>query len=150
MIAIREPQPRDIERIAVTMRPIDVAECRAAGHTPWQALGEAQRSSVLVWTGEVNGWPEAMFGVAPGNIVNGLGYPWFLGSERARKNARGFMHLAPLYLARIEVLFPRLEGTVSVRNTSALRWLVRMGFHVERHYTVLMRGEPMHRFTKGM
>jgi hypothetical protein len=145
---VGEPEPADTGKVAVLMCDIDVAECRAAGHTPWQALHTAYRSSALCWTGEVNGWPQAMFGVVPGSLASGLGYPWFLGSNTARKAMRHFLREAPQYITRMEALFPRLEGMVSTRNSSAIRWLVRMGFVVEDAVTVL-RGEPMARFSKG-
>lgn len=148
-VLIREPQALDVVRVATIMRPIDVEECRACGHTPLEALIEAQRVSALCWTGEIDGWPEAMFGVAPASLIGGLGAPWLLGSNKARKAQRQFLREAPKYLAKIEALFPRLEGMVSVRNTAAIRWLARMGFSVEDWYQVNMGGEPFYRFVKG-
>lgn len=147
-VLIREPQELDAERVATIMREIDRAECRASGHSPWGALTEAQDMSVLCWTGEVDGWPHAMFGVAPVSVLGGVGAPWFLGSDTARKAQRQFLREAPKYLARIEAVFPKLEGYVSTRNHSAKRWLARMGFQVENEYQVL-NSEPMAHFTKG-
>lgn len=148
IVTIREPQELDVERVATIMREIDRAECRAAGHSPWAALTEARDMSVLCWTGEVDGWPHAMFGVAPVSVMGGVGAPWFLGSDTARKAQRQFLRGAPKYLARIEAVFPKLEGYVSTRNHSAKRWLARMGFQVENEYQVL-NGEPMSHFSKG-
>jgi len=148
-VTYRLAQPGDVERIAVAMCDIDVAECAAGGHTPWQALSNAKRQSVICWTGEIDGWPEAMFGVVPGSIMGGHGYPWFLGSNKARSRQRLFLTDAPRFLAPIETVFPRLEGCVAVRNTAAIRWLRRLGFVVEDHAILIMRGEPMHRFVKG-
>jgi hypothetical protein len=149
VLLIREPQAQDVERIAVCMAEIDVAECRAASHTPWQGLSEAKAMSALVWTGEVDGWPEAMFGVVSGSAVTGLGHPWLLGTTRARRQVRAFMQDAPGYLQRIEALFPRLTGRVAARNTAAIRWLCRLGFVVETHWTIRQQGELMHEFRKG-
>jgi hypothetical protein len=148
IVTIREPEPLDVQRVACAMRWIDVIECRVAGHTPVQALITAKKQSVMCWTGDVDGWPEAMFGVVPISASTGLGSPWFLGSARARKAQRLFLSEAPKYLERIETLFPRLEGMVSANNHSARRWLVRMGFDVEKRYQVLS-GEPMQHFRKG-
>lgn len=147
-VLFREPEPRDPDRVSVLMRPIDIVECRVAGLTPWQALKQSVKTSALCWTGEVDGWPEAMFGVVPISVATGLGAPWFLGSNKARRSARLFLVEAPKYLARIEALFPRLEGHVSMNNDAARRWLVRMGFVVEKSYQII-DGEPMLRFTKG-
>lgn len=147
-VLIREPEPLDTERVATIMRAIDRRECRAAGLSPWGALVEAQRMSALCWTGEVDGFPHAMFGVVPTSAATGVGSPWFLGSEVARRNARLFLVEAPKYLARIETIFPRLEGYVHAENKAAHRWLLRMGFNIE-YWSRLMNGEPMFSFTKG-
>lgn len=147
-LVYRPIEPQDNGRVAVIMAPLDVDECKALGYTPWQALAAAEKASAFSWTGEIDGWPEAMFGVVPGNYVTGLGHPWFLGSRKARFMRREFLRDAPEFLARIEALFPRLDGYVSARNTTAIRWLHRMGFVVQDE-TTLMRGEPMRRFLKG-
>lgn len=147
-VTFREAEPSDIGRVAVTMAPIDVIECRVAGHTPFQALEHAYRRSFLLWTGVVDGWPQAMFGVVPGDIIGGIGYPWFLGSRTARKAQRLFLTEAPGYLRRIEMLFPKLEGAVHQDNHAAIRWLQRLDFVLELPAT-LVGGEPMCRFHKG-
>ena len=146
---IRDVEPMDVERLSVAMRQIDRDECRAMGHTPWQALFEAKQHSALCWTGAVNDRPEAMFGVVSGSAVTGLGHPWFLGSDIARRQQRAFLQLAPQYIERIEAVFPRLDGYVSTRNVASLRWLRYMGFKLEIDTVFNMRGEPMIRFTKG-
>lgn len=148
-LLIRPPQAGDIERLAVSMAQIDVAECRAAGHGPWQALSRARDESHMVWTGEINGWPHAMFGVVPLSLATGRGAPWFLGSETARTQGRALLKFAPIYLQTMETLYPRLEGHVAERNRRAIRWLRYLGFVVEDHYAVVMRGEPMLHFKKG-
>lgn len=148
MLEIRATQPGDVEKLSVIMHPLDIAECRAMGQTPWGALHAGRRLSTLVWTGAVNGWPEAMFGVVPVSYASGRGRPWFLGSTAARKQQRAFLREAPQYLEEMEKLFPRLDNWVSVRNTSALRWLRRLGFVVE-HKPKVFNGEPMLHFHKG-
>lgn len=147
-VAFRKPQPLDVERVATLMREIDRRECKAVGLSPWGALDGAVDASVLCWTGEVDGFPHAMFGVVPSSAATGIGSPWFLGSEEARKNARLFLAEAPKYLAQIEAIFPRLEGRVHVENQAGHRWLLRMGFRVDFRYHT-MNGEPLFRFTKG-
>lgn len=148
-LAIRPPQPHDVERIAATMAWIDVLECRAAGHSPWQALSRAKEESHMCWVGEIDGWPHAMFGVVPLSLATGRGAPWFLGTEQARTQGKALLKFASVYLDAIEFFYPRLEGHVAERNRRAIRWLRYMGFVVEDHNAVLMRGEPMLRFSKG-
>ena len=130
------------------MAKIDVAECRAAGNGPYRALELAKAGSVMCWTGVIDGRPEAMFGVVPGSMITGLGYPWLLGTDKARSAQRLWLATAPGYVARIEALFPRLEGRVSQRNLVAIRWLRRLGFVVDADPRDF-RGEPMLHFHKG-
>lgn len=148
-LLIREVRPGDVERVSVLMREVDRAECRAAGQTPWQSLNKAVALSALSWTGELKGWPHAIFGVVSGSAVTGLGHPWFLGSNDARRQQRAFLRVAPGYLGQIELMFPRLTGQVSQRNVAAIRWLRRMGFVVEDRWSFLRGGEPMFDFRKG-
>lgn len=148
MITIREVRPGDIEKVAVLMRDMDVRECRAAGFTPYQGLFTAARQSALAWCGEVDGLPEALFGVTTSSFLLDTGYPWFLGSERARSNARAFLTVAPQYVARIEAMFPHLEGLVHAENRPAILWLRRLGFVVETEI-VHSNGEPLHPFRKS-
>lgn len=147
-VDIRHFQPGDIDRIAVTMSPIDVLECKVAGHSPAQALANAHKTSALSWTGEIDGWPEAMFGVVPRSMLSEYGYPWFLGSNRARRAQRQFLTLAPKVLAMIEYVYPKLEGVVHLDNTAAIRWLQRLDFVLDLPATKIS-GEPMLRFHKG-
>lgn len=148
-VTIREAAVGDVERVAVLMAPMDVLECKAAGNTPWQGLTRARQQSALCWTGEIDGEPEALFGIVPGVVLAGIGYPWFLGSERARKAQRQFLVEAPRYLHLMETIFPNMEGAVHAHNAAAHRWLIRLGFHVEDWYQREMNGEPMLRFFKG-
>lgn len=149
MITFREPRAADAHDVAVVMAEIDVAECRAMGFAPWPALYQGMMQSAICWTGEIDGEPNAMFGLVVGSAVTDLGHPWFLGSEKARRNARAFLEIAPDYLRRMEVFCSRLDGHVAQRNRPAIRWLRRMGFVVEEQEPILMRGEPMLRFHKG-
>lgn len=130
------------------MAEIDKLECRVFGHSPWQALHAGVVKSARAWTAEVDGEPEAIFGVAPLNWTTGKGSPWLLGTDGARKVQRAFLTEAPKYLEEIEQMFPRLANMVSAKNTAALRWLPRLGFVIDQQ-VVLIRGEPMLHFRKG-
>lgn len=147
-VVFRSVEMRDVDRIAVSMAPVDVLECKVGGHSPAQALFKAKHESALCWTGEIDGWPEAMFGVVPSTILGGKGYPWFLGSRKARRAQKLFLVEAPKYLARIELIFPKLEGYVHLDNAAAIRWLQRLGFVLDLP-SVKISGEPMLRFSKG-
>lgn len=143
--SFRAPSQFDAWWIAERMAEIDARECAAFGLEPLAALDQAMAQSILCWTGEIGGMPEAMFGVVPANLSTGWGRPWFLGTERARSNARAFLRIAPIYLNRIAAIFPRLDNYVHRDNAAAIRWLERMGFVVETKSTDF-GGEPMLHF----
>jgi hypothetical protein len=148
MITFRTPSRFDLWWIAEHMAPIDRLECAAFGLSPIRALNQAYETSILLWVGNVEGMPEAVFGVVPVNLSTGWGRPWFLGTERARSNARAFLEIAPQYLERISAIFPRLDNYVHQDNGAAIRWLRRMGFVVEttpEHFG----GQPMLHFYSG-
>lgn len=147
-VTFREPTRFDVGFIGARMAKIDRLECAVYGRSPTEALALAMDASVLCWTGCMNGLPQAMFGVTPVSLLTGWGRPWFLGTDKARKAQREFLTMAPDFLARIEVIFPKLDNYVHQSNGAAIRWLRRLGFVVE---TELQDhgGEPMLRFYKG-
>lgn len=147
-LQFREPSQFDISYVAERMAYADLVECRAHGLTPYRALQEAVDTSVLAWTGAVNGLPQALFGVSSISLVTGWGRPWFLGTSRARKEARAFLKIAPLYLERISAIFPRLDNYVHRDNAAAIGWLRKMGFVIETE-VLNFGGEPMLHFHKG-
>lgn len=130
------------------MREIDKLECRAVGKTPKQALVQCLDRSSLIWTGEVESRPEAMFGVIPGSVLDGIGHPWLLGTDLAREQRRAFAELAQGYLDRIQQRFPRLENYIATENLIGRAWLRRCGFDFDSE-PVYHNGIEMLRFHKG-
>jgi hypothetical protein len=69
-------------QVAEHMREADRAEVWATSHsTPWQATTEALRVSTAAWAGLYDGRAVCVFGVAPINMIAGIGSPWLLGTE---------------------------------------------------------------------
>lgn len=123
-------------------------ECAAFGRTPKQSLVGGLRGSWRVWTGEVDGRAEAMFGVAAVSLMDGLGSPWLLGTDRVGEQAVAFGRMAGAYLATIEKTFPRLENWIAEENVVSRRWLTRLGFDISGE-AVDIGGLQMLRFRKG-
>lgn len=147
MLEFRPPHPGDVEQVSVVMHPMDVLECKAAYHTPWQGLRNAVDLSTLVWTGVLDGKPEAMFGLVA-NVPAGVGNPWFLGSTRARSVQREFLTTAPRIISLMRALTPKMTGVVAVENVAAVRWLQKLGFVVEDG-DLTSNGVVLRRFSKG-
>lgn len=120
--------PAHVGRLAHRMRPIDVAEVRARGHSPKQSLRLALRASIWSVTALVDGAPHAMFGLSPVSVVADRGCPWFLGSDIVLSHGRDLLSIGPQVIERMHRSFARLENSVSIENDKAIRLLRRWGF----------------------
>lgn len=131
MIELVTASPAHVGVIANRMRPDDVIECRAFGHSPKQALRSALMSSIIAYTAKVDGRPEAMLGLAPVSLIEGKGTPWMLGTEEVYRHGRALLKLGPRIIASFLDSTPRAGNLVSKRNVRAIRVLRAWGFHVE-------------------
>lgn len=116
--------------IATRMRSDDVAECRALGRKPKEALRLGLRFSLAPVAVLIDRRPEAMLGVYPQSLIGSVGVPWMLGTEVLYDNARGFIELGPLVIGQMLADFALLENVVSVENVRAIRFLRWVGFSV--------------------
>ncbi|MFY9350536.1 MAG: hypothetical protein WBL20_16855 [Sphingobium sp.] len=112
------------------MRDIDRAECRAMGHKPKEALRLARRRAVWSLTAMIDGEPAALFGLVVLNMVEGVGVPFFLGTDAVYKQARTLLVRGPSVIALMRQTTPTLVNLVSVDNDNAIRLLKWWGFDV--------------------
>lgn len=146
-VLIRPTEPGDAARLFANLRASDLAECRAYGHPDIAAsIASCVDRSVLCWTGLVDGELAAIFGVAPVNMLAGIGSPWMLGTPVLDRHQRILVRRTPEYISRMLKAFPHLANYVHANNTTSVRWLRRLGFtlHEAVHYGPL--GEPFHLF----
>ena len=113
------------------MREWDIAECRAFGHAPKQALRGALSASSLAMTAFVDGRAEAMFGLVVTNALCGHGAPWMLGTDAIYRHPREMIGMGPAMLGLFTDSTPSLSGLVAKGNARAIRLLRRWGFKVE-------------------
>ena len=125
-----EALPEHISHLAENMRPDDVAECAAFGSSPADALSSGLRSSLWALTAIEDEEPVAMLGVSPKSMIEGIGVPWMLGTERVYESGRALLSLAPPVIAEMAETFPTLENYVSAANERALRFLRWAGFEI--------------------
>lgn len=146
-VVIRLTQPGDAAELAANLRPSDLAECRAYGRADIAAgvISSANRS-MLCWTGLVDGELAAILGVAPINVMCGIGSPWMLGTPVLDAHSRVLVRETPEYIGKMLNAFPHLVNFVHAKNTTSVRWLRRLGFtlHDAQPYGAL--GEPFHPF----
>lgn len=119
-----------IGRIAAAMGKWDRIECEAGGHSAKTGLRESFRLSSMAWSALIDGHPVAMWGVCAVNVLEGLGTPWMLGSDQARRHPKAFYVGGARTLPIMLRCFPRLENHVAVGNKGAIRLLGRWGFEV--------------------
>lgn len=146
-VLIRPTEPGDAARLFSNLRKSDLAECQAYGQPDIAAGIEASvRRSVLCWTGLVDGELAAILGVAPVNILNGLGSPWMLGTPVLDRHQRVLVRSTPEYIGRMLKAFPHLVNFVHAHNTTSVRWLRRLGFTLHEAVPYGPLGEPFHPF----
>ena len=88
-----------------------------------------------------------MFGVAPRDILGGVGSPWLLGTGDVERHAITFLRLNRQYVLRMLDIFPHLVNFVDARHTVAIRWLKWLGFKFAPGPVPYgMRGMPFYRF----
>lgn len=138
---------RHINTIANRLREIDREECEAMGRTGKHSLRLALDVSSRSWTALVDGKPEAMFGVVAEDLMNGIGTPWFLGTDEVYRHGRELLMWGPGFVARLCDSSKTLRNLVSSRNRRAIRLLERWGFTVDQD-EVIVRGVAFRRFEK--
>ena len=130
MIEMVPASAAHIRRIANRMGHWDRIECEAGGRSPVDALRLSLAGSVMAWTALVDRSPVAMWGVAPLSEIDGLGTPWMLGTDEARRHPRAFFEGGAFTVPEMLSRFRRLENMVAVGNKPAIRLLARWGFMV--------------------
>ena len=146
-VLIRPTEPGDAAELFANLRTSDLAECRAYGHPDIAASIESSvNRSVLCWTGLVDGELAAIIGVAPVNMLAGVGSPWMLGTPVLDRHQRILVRRTPEYISRMLKAFPHLVNYVHAKNTTSVRWLRRLGFTLHEAVPYGPLGEPFHPF----
>lgn len=146
MIEFVAASPAHVGTIASRMREIDRRECAIMGHTPKEALRLSLRASTYAWTAKVDGRPEAMFGVSTVSLLTGEGSPWLLLTTDAMRHARALLVEGRSYSDLIQSAFPVLANNLHAENSTAIRWLERLGYRVGEVFD--MGGHPMRPFER--
>lgn len=146
-VLIRPTEPGDAAHLFANLRASDLTECLAYGRDDVAAGIEASvRRSLLCWTGLVDGELAAIIGVAPVNLLNGMGSPWMLGTPVLDAHSRVLVRRTPEYISRMLKAFPHLVNFVHAKNTTSVRWLRRLGFTLHAAQPFGPLGEPFHPF----
>lgn len=126
------------------MRPQDVAEMQALGHTDMAYVVRASiDASAWCLAALVAGELVCIFGVGP---HEGAGGPWMLGTPLVKRHRRNLARLAPHYIRLMLRDYVRLVNWVHADNTVAIAWLRRMGFTLHDPVQVPHTGALFHPF----
>lgn len=128
-ITVRAARLDDALVVAANIREADRAEVLASSHsTPERAISESLRVSTAAWVGYYDDRPVCVFGVAPLNLLAGIGSPWLLGTDDLAERPAGFLRRCRPYVRRMLRVYPTLVNHVDDRNEVSKRWLSWMGF----------------------
>lgn len=146
-VLIRPTEPGDARWLFANLRASDLAECQAYGpHDIEAGIAASARRSVLCWSGLIDGELAAILGVAPVDMLAGIGSPWMLGTPVLDRHQRVLVRKAPEYIASMLKAFPHLVNFVHAKNTTSVRWLRRLGFTLHAAVPFGPLGEPFHPF----
>lgn len=146
-VLIRPTEPGDARILYENMRLADFTECLAYGHADMAAsLESCVKRSMLCWTAMIDGELAAILGVAPVNVMAGIGSPWMLGTPVLDAHSRVLVRETPGYIAKMLNAFPHLVNFVHAENHTSVRWLRRLGFTLHQAVPYGARGEPFYPF----
>lgn len=131
--------------IAKRMRKADRDGITASGgKSPRAALEFSLSRSSAAWTVLVDGRPEAIFGAADIRAADGIGAPWFLGTDVAVAYLVPILHQSKPFRAQLFQRYPVLRNFVHDGNATSIRWLRRLGALVLE--PELFGGQPFRMF----
>jgi ribosomal protein S18 acetylase RimI-like enzyme len=138
----------DIDHIAANMREADRQEVVAfRGNTDMRAaLGSCVLMSSHYWVAAVGAEPIFVFGVVPVSLLDGMGAPWMLGTDKTFNYPRILVKDGRRYIREMLELYSTLANFVDARNEKSIRWLKRLGFTVYAAEPFGHAGLPFHRF----
>lgn len=143
---IRRATEADAVELAPRMREDDAREVMASsGRAPLDALHESLRVSLWSWSLVIEGRVVAIWGVASGDSGE-VGYPWLLTSDLVERHKREFLELSPVVVRVLLRTFPVLVNYVDARYRRAIRWLERLGAHLDEPVPFGLAGLPFRRF----
>lgn len=127
-----------IDHVVRGMRRPDRLELFLAyGEPPRQVLQRSLDVSRISWTGLIDGEPVCMFGVAPGDVLSGIGHPWMVGTGHLDRHPFVFLRRCKGCVREMLTMFSTLENYAHQDNIKALEWLMWLGF------AVTLQAEPM-------
>lgn len=147
-VTFRPVAPGDVTHIAAHLRAADrdeVIATRGEGADIEAVIASAVARSVLAWAAD-DGEPVAVFGLGAVSLLQGIGTPWLLGTDRLWRHPRTLIVEGRRYLSTMRTVYPHLVNYVDARNDVSIRWLKRIGFTLHDPAPYGAMGLPFHKF----
>jgi hypothetical protein len=139
----------DLHDVAARMRKCDQDEVLARGRTPLDSLLNGYLHGDGCWTWDINGRPEAIYGVVRTSSSPNSAAIWLLGTDAIQANRRLFIQQSPSRIAQISAPYDVVWNFVDSRNSLHVRWLKHLGFTFIRETTdVSIDGTLFYEFAK--
>lgn len=130
-IIIRRSKPSDVDILSNNLRQCDIDEIWSSNHaTPYEALHQGFKNSVLCLTVEYNKEPVSMFGIHAEDLVSTKAVIWFLSSDKIECFKKIFMKHSRRFVDMMLGFYPYLENYVDRRNSKSIDWLNRIGANI--------------------
>lgn len=150
-VTVRTARIEDALVVAANMREADRREVWASSRsTPGQAIRESLRVSTSAWVAYYDGHPVGVFGVAPLNMIAGIGSPWLLGADELVKRPVRFLRRCRPYVRKMLQVYPKLVNHVDDRNEASKEWLRWLGFELGEPEPYGPFGLPFRPFILGV
>jgi hypothetical protein len=121
-------------RLAPFLRKEDVAEVRALGMDPTQALLDSVSNSSEAFAVSFDGELSAIFGVVPARETllgsSDVGQIWMLSGEGITRHRKAFLRVSRWVVAQLLQRYRLLWNVIDARYAGALRWARWLGFEV--------------------
>jgi hypothetical protein len=142
-LTFQPASPTRVAHIAAHLRAADRAELAIT--SPGEDVADILEYSVAAsrWAivAEVGGVPAVVYGVAPTTDPM-VGRAWMLATDDLLKiNRREFITRCRKEVRLMQQKFAVLTNEVHCRNTVVIRWLERLGFHIDRERPVGPNGD---------
>lgn len=144
-LVVRRGTEADAFELYATMRKEDVAELRATGLSPLGGLLDSVRQSDQPMAVVVGESVAAMFGVAPVDILSGVGAVWMLsGYAVDMASPLVFLRRCRAELEQLLARWPKLINAIDARYVRSVRWARWLGFDVSEPFPHGIAGVPFH------
>lgn len=143
-VELRPTQLSDLGLLLKDMRPLDLAEVRAASGP--NVLGTLVHSFKITPTPE-SAWADGKLLAIRGTVPTAGGAViWMLGTNALGRYKGAHTRLAKEYIAQELKVHHMLFNYVHAKNTPSVRWLERLGFTVDAPIPFATSGELFHPF----